>query len=481
MIVPPNHDVEVENHRLKLTKAGDETRPKPSVDRFFTSLAKEMGARSVGVILSGTGSDGSAGIRAIKNAGGITIVQDEASAKYTGMPNSALETGLVDWTLSAPEIANKVSEIVASDGDGQDDSEEDLQSGSPVPTQDLGPQLNEIMKLVHREMGSDFRQYKMPTLKRRLAKRMSAVGIENLEEYQALLNKDPAEVRALAQDFLVSVTSFFRDPDAFMALKPRLHAWIDRKPEGEEIRVWSAGCATGEEAYSLAMMIYSHVAGLDKHHHIKVFATDLDTEAISKARTAIYSERDLSDLPAGYLERFFERKGELFEIKKMIRDMVVIARQDLIQSPPFVKLDLICCRNVIIYFEPRLQQKIFEIFSYALRPNGLLFLGKSEAVQGAADLFELVDKRAKIFSKKATAVRRIPDGIRAPLPQIAFPPPLRRISGPTPLQLAQAQILERYGLAGAIVDAEGTIVTIIGNVSNFLRIPRVWIRLSFRP
>jgi two-component system CheB/CheR fusion protein len=466
LIVPPNHDVEIRGRKLHLIKAGDETRPKPSVDRFFTSLGREMGSRAIGVILSGTGSDGAEGTRAVKEAGGLVIAQEESSAKYSGMPNSALETGQVDWVFSAPEIARKIGQIMV----GARDFSAETPSGAEPDESD--PKFPEVINLIRRELGNDFTQYKMPTIKRRLAKRMAAAGADTVGEYYRKLKSDGGELRALAQDFLVSVTTFFRDTEAFNALVPRLHAYLDRKADDEEIRCWSAGCATGEEPYSLAMLICDHLASSGKRHPVKIFATDLDAEAISKARTAVYSERDIQNLPAGFAEKYFDRRGELLEVKKFLRDMVVLARQDLIQSPPFVKLDLIICRNVLIYFEPKLQQKIFELFSYALKPGGLLFLGKSETVAGVADLFEPLDKRAKIYVKKATAVRKVPEVARGPVVPFEVTSMRRRPSVlPTPAQVAQGQMLARYGLAGAVVDGDGGIQTIVGDVSAFLRIP----------
>lgn len=463
-IVPPNHDVEIANGRLQLFKAGDETRPKPSVDRLLSSLADSLGSRSIGVILSGTGSDGADGTRAIKVAGGLTIAQAEESAKYSGMPNSALETGFVDWVLNPSEIALRVAEIVSGK----------LDPDPTGPQPDEGdPAFPDVISLIRKEIGNDFSQYKLPTIKRRLAKRMMSMGINDVGEYYGKLRANPEELRALSREFLVSVTSFFRDPEAFQTLGPQIKELLLTKPEGEELRVWSAGCATGEEAYSLAILIQEQLLETNRKNPVKVFATDLDTEAISKARAAIFSDRDLQDLPSELVQKYFERKGDYFEVRKSLREMVVLARQDLIQSPPFVKLDLISCRNVLIYFEPQLQQRIFEIFSYALKKDGILFLGKSEAIGGSEHLFEVVDKRHKIFVKKATAKRKVPDMARSPFLPVDVAHLRRRGPGgnPTPAQIAQMQILDRYGLAGAVVDPEGMIQTIVGNVSDFLKIP----------
>ncbi|RYZ75260.1 MAG: hypothetical protein EOP05_08280, partial [Proteobacteria bacterium] len=458
-IVPPNYDVDVQGDRLILTKAGDETRPKPSVDRFFTSLARSHTEYSVGIILSGTGSDGADGTRAIKEAGGVTMAQEESSAKFSGMPNAAVETGQVDFLLKPAEIANKVAEIVSGDAPYLVDK---------VPDESH-PGFQKVIALIRKELGSDFSQYKIGTIKRRLGKRMGSLGLDDVDDYVKVLETDDRELRALAQEFLVSVTSFFRDDEAFGAIKNCIAELAASKNDSEEMRLWSAGCATGEEAYSLAMAAAEATRGLATKVYVKVFATDLDTDAISKARVGIYSEREISNLPTGYAEKYFDKRGDEFEVKKSLRDTVVFARQDLIQSPPFVKLDLICCRNVIIYFENALQRRVFEIFHYALRPNGILFLGKSEAITGATELFEPLNKKAKIFRRLATAARTLPPAVRtaAPLDQGIVK---RRVThSPSAVQMAQTQVLERFQIAGAIVTSEGVIETLIGDVSPYLK------------
>ena len=461
-IAPPNHDVEIDGSKIILTKAGDETRPKPSVDRLFTSIARVSGERAVGVVLSGTGSDGAEGTRAIKSAGGLTIAQEEATAKYSGMPNSALETGQVDLILNPTQIAERLCEFFAT-GKSKPDEE-------PDDSADAG--LKSVLELIRKEIGNDFSQYKIPTIQRRLRKRMLSQGIESFDTYHQILKEKPSELLALAQEFLVSVTSFFRDDEAFAATTRILRSVIEKKSNGEELRIWSAGCATGEEAYSLAIIVSDLLEELGKNLSVKIFATDLDTDAISKARIGVYSDREVETLRPETKEKHFEQRGDHYELRKRLREGVVFARQDLVQSPPFVKLDFICCRNVIIYFEPKLQTKVFEIFHYALKANGILFLGKSETITGATELFEAVDKKSKLFVKKEHLTRKMPSVVRSTPPPLDFSHFRKKV--PTALstsQLAQKQMLERYGIAGAVVDAEGTIQTIVGNVSPYLQIP----------
>lgn len=458
-IAPPNFDIEIEQGQLNLIKAGEETRPKPSIDRLFISLAREYGNRSVGIILSGTGSDGAEGLRAIKNAGGTTIVQDKGSAKYDGMPNAALETGKVDAILPPGEIARRLPDLLAA---AEDQSE--------VIESEAGPRLEDIVSLIRHETGTDFSRYKMTTLRRRLARRMALLGIADVGSYYDQLKDSKDELKQLAQELLVSVTSFFRDPDAWESLEEIVRKLIDDKPQGEEIRVWSAGCATGEEPYTLAMMICDHVTRAGRSNPIKVFATDLDFEAISYARTGVYPEADMQAIPKEYLQRYTERRAQGFEIRKNIREMVVFARQDLIQNPPFVKLDLVSCRNVLIYFQADLQKKIFEIFHYALAPGRYLFLGKSENVS-STDLFEVLDKKTKLFVRREVAQRVIPPNVRANTPTLDISAHRRR-SNPLPslMESAQLQLLRQHGISGAVVNDQGQIQTILGEVQPYLKL-----------
>lgn len=460
LIIPPNFDVDVGNHQIILTQAGEETRPKPSVDRLLSSLAKNFGSRSIAVILSGTGSDGAEGVRAVRFAGGSTIVQDGKTAKYDGMPNAAIDTGQVDFILSPKEMATKFAEIIHSRGQAQS-----------LSVEENDPNFRGILKLIRRDLGTDFSQYKMNTLKRRLSKRMAHSSVKTLADYFERLQNDAKELEGLSQDLLVSVSSFFRDQDAFSAAIELLSETIEKKPDGEEMRIWSAGCATGEEPYTLAMILCDLVSATNKRIPIKIFATDLDFDAIAHARMGVYSEQDIYHLPSTYVERYLERRGDNYEVKKRIRDLVVFARQDMIQNPPFVKLDFISCRNVLIYFETDLQAKVFEIFHYALRPGGYLFLGKSETVSAAPQLFDVLDRRQKTFVRKNVVSKLIPKPLQSAYMATDLALKVRKpISTLSLVEKAQTQILAQSGLSGAVVDEEGRIQTIIGNARAYLKL-----------
>lgn len=458
-IIPPNYDVEVQKGVLLLSRAGEETRPKPSVDRFFLSLARAYKNRSIGIILSGSGSDGAEGMQAIKASGGVTVVQDEKSAKYNGMPGASLDTGQIDYVLTPKEVAQRLPDIL------------ERQASGVIPFSEDEPGLKEILQLIRKEQKTDFSQYKMSTIRRRLAKRMVASGAQNLSSYHVNLQRDPRELELLAQELLVSVTSFFRDEEAFDVIRDVIREILKTKKPGDEIRVWSAGCATGEEAYSLAMVICDELTIAPKEISVKVFGTDLDQDAITHARLGIYSESEVSPLGQSKIESYFDRKHGAYEVKKHIRDMVVFARQDLTLNPPFVKLDLVSCRNVLIYFEGDLQNKVLEIFHYALKSDGYLFLGKSESVGSSSRLFDQHDKKSKVFRRKNVPSRVIPAVARPMASPFSNEPSRRKLyAAPTVLEAAQTQMLEILGLSGAIVDEEGVVQTIVGDASHILKV-----------
>lgn len=460
-IVPPNYDVTVQDGELRLSRAGNETRPKPSVDTLFASLANVYGKRAVGIILSGTGSDGTEGMRAIKESGGVTIVQDSESAKYDGMPKSAIDTGMIDAILPPDKIAEQLFSII------------EHRDVAPTPLQKFNDNeqfdFNKIIKYLKSEIGTDFTQYKISTVQRRVEKRLNALKIESLAEYFDYIKKHPAELANLSQNMLVSVTSFFRDEDAFSAAAKILEEIIFEKKTGDDLRIWSAGCATGEEPYSLAFLINDIIERSGKILSVKIFATDLDQEALAQARAGIYSHDEVKGLSSGTLNKYFEKKESSYEVKKIIRDSIVFAKQDLIQNPPFVKQDFISCRNVLIYFEQPLQQRVFEIFHYALKPMGYLFLGKSESA--VPSLFEVIDRKEKIFRRinvisKFTHSGRYTVGTNY---QATFNK--KKTAHAVISETVPLLILKQFGLSGVVVDEEGTIVHIIGDVSNYISLP----------
>lgn len=459
-IVPPNYDVTAIDGELRLSRAGNETRPKPSVDTLFQSLANIYGKRSAGIILSGTGSDGTEGIRAIKENGGVTIVQASESAKYDGMPKSAIDTGMVDAILPPEKIAEQLFTILENR-----EAPEPLQKYTDNEQFDF----NKIIKYLKKELGADFTQYKTSTIQRRVERRLAALQISTLAQYYAYIQEHPAELAVMSQNMLVSVTSFFRDSEAFEAITKVLEEMIFEKKTGEDLRIWSAGCATGEEPYSLAFIINDILERSGKILSVKIFATDLDNEALAQARSGQYSHDDVKGLSKRVIEKYFDHKESGYEVRKIVRDSIVFARQDLIQNPPFVKLDFISCRNVLIYFDASLQSRVFDIFHYALKSNGYLFLGKSESVNN--NLFEAVDRKEKIF-RRVNAISKLAYSGRYTVGSNYQATYAKKKSfEASAAEKAPLLILKQFGLSGVIIDEDFSILHFIGDVSPYISLP----------
>lgn len=389
-ITPPNRNISLQDGQFVLTEPAAEVMPKPSINTFFGALAEDRGEDAIGVVLSGTGSDGALGVRAIKASGGLVFAQDPASAKYAGMPQSAIETECVDWVMTPEQIAEEIEVVVRSHGKIPVPS-----NGGQVPAT-----LRTLLQRVMRHARVDFSGYKESTVWRRILRRMVSNRVHTMEEYLLLTEKNPEELNQLCKEILISVTSFFRDPKAFEMLREPLAELLAQKLPGEEIRIWIAGCATGEEAYSIAILVTELLGSALPDYRVQIFATDIDLNAMAIARRGVYPESALAEIDKRLLERYFVRREGSYEVSKFLRDLVVFARQDLVQDPPFLRLDLITCRNVLIYFQNVLQDQVLSTFHYALRPRGLLFLGKSETAHQRDGQFESIAREAKIFRRR---------------------------------------------------------------------------------
>ena len=399
-VIPPNVDMTISQRILRLTPRTEKQGQHMPIDRFLRSLAEDQRSNAIGVILSGTASDGTLGLAAIKAEGGITFAQDERSAKFDGMPQSAIAAGCVDFVLPPDAIAGELARIRAHPYLATSSSS---RTAELVPDGD--PQLKDILHLLRTANGVDFSDYKPATVKRRILRRMALHKVGELKGYVQFLQHHPAEVEALYEDILIKVTSFFRDPDAFEALKTEVFPSIlkHRSPE-EPIRVWVPGCSTGEETYSLAIALLEFLGNRRADIPIQLFGTDLGQGSIEKARAGIYPQSIAADVSPERLRRFFVKVEGGYRINKTIRDICVSARQNLLQDPPFSRIDVISCRNVLIYLGPVLQKRIMPIFHYALKPRGFLMLGGAEGILGtASDLFELMDRKHKIYCRKSTA------------------------------------------------------------------------------
>ncbi len=401
-VIPPNVDMSIAQGILRLTPRTETRGHHMPIDRFLRSLAEDQRSNAIGVILSGTASDGTLGLAAIKAEGGITFAQDEKSAKFDGMPQSAIAAGCVDFVLPSDAIARELARIRAHPYLATSSSS---RTAELVPDGD--PQLKNVLHLLRTANGVDFSDYKPATVKRRILRRMALHKVGELKEYVQFLRHHPAEAEALYEDMLIKVTSFFRDPDAFEALKTEVFPTIlkHRSPE-EPVRVWVPGCSTGEETYSQAIALLEFLGGRRADFPIQVFGTDLGQGGIEKARAGIYPESIAADVSPERLRRFFVNVESGYRINKTIRDMCVFARQNLLQDPPFSRIDVISCRNVLIYLGPVLQKRIMPIFHYALKPRGFLMLGGAEGILGtASNLFELMDRKHKIYCRKSIASR----------------------------------------------------------------------------
>jgi two-component system, chemotaxis family, CheB/CheR fusion protein len=390
-ITPPNANLISQGGRLRLR--GTELGPKPSVDTFFRSLASDIGPRAVGIVLSGTGSDGALGIQAIRAAGGITFAQSAQSAKYDSMPKAAIQTGAVDAALAPEEIAKELLHI---SGHRPGKAPRRLAPAGSDP-------YEAIMRILERQVGVDFFRYKQATIRRRLERRLMATGCATLQDYARYLEHTPGEAQSLVQNILISVTSFFRDAEAFKALAQHVQQRMRAKRDAAPFRAWVVGCASGEEAFSLAILLSEAVERSKLNVRLQIFATDLDEHALAIARRATYPAQSLVGVPKKLIDKYFHPLDDgNYQVRTSLRDAIVFAKHDATEDPPFLSLDLVSCRNVLIYFGMPLQAQLFKTFEYALGKGGFLFLGKSEAVPQDSTAFRLIGRRQKIFERLGT-------------------------------------------------------------------------------
>ena len=392
-LIPPKKNMVLEKGVLRLMEQEPTMPLHLPIDIFFRSLALDAGNRAVAVVLSGTGSDGSRGIRDVHNAGGLVIVQSSESAAFDGMPRNALASGVTDIVTSPAEIPGQLLDYVSHSGAGQQSAPRD-DPDSPLN------EMSELYRLFREEYGIDFSFYRNSTIERRLDRRLRLSRANNLKSYLAKLYEDSSELETLYRDMLVEVTSFFRDKESYEVLAQTVIPDLikDAEPNGE-IRVWAAGCATGEEAYSLAMLCHHCREKLKSSVDIKVFATDVHQRSLETASDGVYSYSAVSGMPEEYRNRYFVLSGELFHVSKELRQMVIFAPHDLTKDPPFTRIDLISCRNVLIYLEPRVQQKILALFHFGLNVGGALFLGPSESLGDLEKEFETVNLHWRVYRK----------------------------------------------------------------------------------
>lgn len=465
-VTPPKSDILYKDGRLQLTDPNPSlAAPKPSVDRFLMSLAEHNGEKSMAVILSGTGSDGAYGVQSIREAGGITIAQDSGSAKYDGMPNSAMETGCVDLVLSPAQIGKHLEKILTLPRDFSGLNSQ----GSENQT------VNDLLQILKARTRVDFREYKQSTVHRRIQRRMVALGIPNQEDYTRFCRENPIEVDNLFKDLLISVTRFFRDHEEFEKLNQSL-ADLTKEQIAKPLRIWVAGCATGEEAYSIAILLAEHLGGAEQliKERVQIFATDIDEAALRIARTGRYNISALDGVPTDLAQKYFAQEQDGVKINPTLRSAILFSKHNVCQDPPFQRLDLICCRNVLIYFGNSLQVKVMKRFHYGLNPNGYLFLGTAEGILGSEANFEPIRKNGHLYRKR-------PNGNSSSSFSLDIGTKTNRIDTPKQTSLATKtqpeQQLEMFnslaravGRDAILLNEDCEILRIFGDVSKFVEL-----------
>lgn len=467
-IIPPNKDMTILNGVLHIQEPNSPRGHRAPIDLFLRHLAEDQEDRSIAVIMSGMGTDGTLGVKAVKEHLGLALVQDARSAKYDSMPKSALGTGLVDYVAPAQDLPQKLMGYVRHSTK--------IPPDVAVHERTVTSSLLRIFTLLRTHTGHDFSFYKKNTLYRRIERRMNVHQISNIGRYVRFLQENPHELDLLFKELLIGVTNFFRDPEAFKALKEdALPAMLKSKGKHSSFRVWIPGCSTGEEAYSVAIAIVECLDQLKMLGNVKVqiFATDIDKEAVDRARQGLYLPTIATDVSPERLQRFFTKDEYGYRVAKTIREMVVFAPQNLIMDPPFTKLDLLCCRNLLIYFTAELQKKLLPLFHYTLNPGGILFLGSSETIGGFQDLFTPVDNKWKIFNRKESPI--VAPGLidlpSALLPQESSRSKAPKTSGEIGVSfgdLSRHLLLERFAPPSVLINESGDLLYIQGRTGRYL-------------
>jgi len=463
-VAPANRDLGILHGTIQLIEPLEAHGFRLPIDFFFKSLSADVREKAICIVLSGMASDGTAGIKAVKSELGMVMVQDPKSAKFDGMPSSAIKTGLADYILSPEEMPEQLIRYTAQKVKG-------ILLENVFPEGKIPDAFQKIFILLRTHTGHDFSLYKQNTIYRRVERRMNVSQLSNLSNYIRLLQENPDEIKNLFNELLIGVTNFFRDPESFVKLKKILADLVKNKSENEKIRIWIPGCSTGEEAYSVAILLRECMTEAKKNFNVQIFATDIDSKAIEKARIGSFSGIE-SDVGKERLKSFFTSTGNVFHIRKEIREMLVFAPQSVFKDPPFTKLDLISCRNLLIYFNSELQKKVIPIFHYSLLANGILFLGSSETIGGFVDLFSMFDKKWKFYKRRETVFST------QPFMEFPIAHSIGKINE-TPMkinelknipQLAEKVILQNYSPNCVILTEKGDILYIHGRTGKYLEL-----------
>jgi two-component system CheB/CheR fusion protein len=469
-VIPPGTNMAMTDGRVTLAPRSPRPTPHMPIDHLFRSLSAVQKARAVGIVLSGNGSDGVIGLHAIKAGGGVTFAQDEGTARFPSMPRAAVLDGNVDHVMRPSAVAAELMRIA------KHPYANSVETSAPpllAPAAQAEP-IADIMNLLRTRTGVDFTHYKQSTIQRRILRRMALRNVHEPAEYLALLRSNDGEVTSLYQDLLIRVTQFFRDAAAFEALKEKVFPVIvDGRPSGSVVRIWIAGCSTGEEVYSLAISLLEYLDNRTENITAKILATDLNEAALEKARAGVYPENIEIDVSPTRLRRYFVRLEGHYQISKAVRELCVFSRQNMTADPPFSRLDLVSCRNVLIYMDSALQRKVVPMLHYALNPKGFLFLGSSENIGSFGDLFEVVDARHRIF-RRSPNLPGVPIDFSSPIATETQPRLMRRDDG-APLwnaldvqKEADRVFMNRYGHVGVVVDEAMTVLQFRGRTAPYL-------------
>jgi two-component system CheB/CheR fusion protein len=471
-IIPPNADMGMHNRKLLLLAPAQAHGHRQPIDYFLQSLAEDQWNKAVGIIFSGMGSDGETGIRMIKEKLGMAMVQDPETAQYNSMPLASIGTNLVDYVLAPEEMPIKLIQYINHPilADEAEQAQNDVENGNAI---------QKILMLLRSHTGHDFGLYKKSTITRRIDRRVAYHQLANYLSYVNFMRENPPEIDLLFNELLIGVTKFFRDALAYQSLKDKLHHLLKNKKADDPIRVWVAGCSTGEEAYSVAMLLIEFVQTLHlkKLPKIQIFATDLDTEAIEHARAGLYHDNIVSDVSDERIKQFFVKKDNQYSVKKELREMIVFAQHNLIKDAPFTRLDLLCCRNVMIYLTSELQKKIIPIFHYSLNPQGILFMGPAETIGGFTDMFAAIDPKWKLFECKEGGFNTgkmidFPFNVSRLSNSVSKKDDGEKLTGKKAMADTFNKILlENFTPASVLVNEKGDILYINGKTGRYLELP----------
>ncbi len=467
-IIPPNKDMAMLHGNLNLMEPASPRGLRLPIDFFFRSLALDRREAAICIVLSGTGTDGTLGLRAVKEAGGMAMVQTPVTAGYNGMPQSAIGTGLADYILPPGEMP---AQLIAF---AQLAYSKKVRHTSGLPVGESSA-MQHILVLLRSHSGHDFSLYKQSTILRRIKRRMAINQIERVDKYVQFLRQNSNELEMLFHELLIGVTSFFRDPDAYDSLQANVIPSLFTEKDGERtVRAWVPGCSTGEEAYSIAILLQEYVDKIGQPYTLQIFATDIDRESIENARAGIFPASIALDVSSERLTRFFTAHEDTFQVKKSIRDLLIFAEQDVTKDPPFSRIDLLTCRNLLIYFEAELQKKVLPVFHYALRKGGFLFLGTSESTGDFSALFEPVDRKWKLYRRKGSfspgnlAEFHIP---QRSVEHDAHALAEHRDKKPSVRELTEKLLLHDYAPACVVVNPRGDILYVYGHTGKYLELP----------